>query len=209
MLITTALALLLASSFSLLAQVQVTGKILEKGSDEPMPSVTVYTAGGTSGTYSESDGSFKLSVSAGTQLTLSFVGYETIQLRVPTSAQGHYDFGKVYMETNAIGLDEVRVIASVVPKDRLTPVPVSNVTMKAIQTQAPNIEFPELLKATPSVYVTKGGGGFGDSRINLRGFDSNNIGVLINGVPINDMESGKVYWSNWAGLNDVLSLIHI
>ncbi len=209
MLITTALALLLASSFSSLAQVQVTGKILEKGSDEPMPSVTVYTAGGSSGTYSESDGSFKLSVSAGTQLTLSFVGYETIQLRVPASARGHYDFGKVYMETSAIGLDEVRVIASVVPKDRLTPVPVSNVTMKAIQTQAPNIEFPELLKATPSVYVTKGGGGFGDSRINLRGFDSNNIGVLINGVPINDMESGKVYWSNWAGLNDVSSFIQV
>ena len=209
MLITTALALLLASSFSSLAQVQVTGKILEKGSDEPMPSVTVYTNGGTSGTYSELDGSFKLSVSAGSQLTLSFVGYETTKLRVPASAQGHYDFGKVYMATNAIGLDEVRVIASVVPKDRLTPVPVSNVTMKAIQTQAPNIQFPELLKATPSVYVTKGGGGFGDSRINLRGFDSNNIGVLINGVPINDMESGKVYWSNWAGLNDVSSFIQV
>ena len=109
LLITTALALLLASSFSSLAQVQVTGKILEKGSDEPMPSVTVYTNGGTSGTYSELDGSFKLSVSAGSQLTLSFVGYETTQLRVPASAQGHYDFGKVYMATNAIGLDEVRV----------------------------------------------------------------------------------------------------
>ena len=208
-LIITALALLLASSISALAQVQVTGTVLEEGSDEPMPSVAVYTDGGASGTYTESNGSFQLNVAAGSQLTVSFIGYETLTLRVPASARGSYDFGKVYMATSAIGLDEVRVIASVVPKDRLTPVPVSNVTMKAIQTQAPNIEFPELLKATPSVYVTKGGGGFGDSRINLRGFDSNNIGVLINGVPINDMESGKVYWSNWAGLNDVSSFIQV
>ena len=39
-------------------------------------------------------------------------------------------------------------------------------------------------------------GGYGDSRINMRGFDSSNLGVLINGVPINGMENG-------------LSLIHI
>ncbi len=205
----TALVILLTSSLSLLAQVQVTGKILEKGSQDPMPSVTVYTNGGATGTYSDTEGNFKLSVPAGAKLTLSFVGYETKTLQVPASARNHYDFGTIYLSLNAIGLDEVRVIASVVPKDRLTPVPVSNITMKSIQTQAPNIEFPELLKATPSIYVTKGGGGFGDSRINLRGFDSNNIGVLINGVPINDMESGKVYWSNWAGLNDVSSFIQV
>ena len=205
----TALVILLTSSLSLLAQVQVTGKILEKGSQDPMPSVTVYTNGGATGTYSDTEGNFKLSVPAGAKLTLSSVGYETKTLQVPASARNHYDFGTVYLSLNAIGLDEVRVIASVVPKDRLTPVPVSNITMKSIQTQAPNIEFPELLKATPSIYVTKGGGGFGDSRINLRGFDSNNIGVLINGVPINDMESGKVYWSNWAGLNDVSSFIQV
>jgi outer membrane cobalamin receptor len=26
---------------------------------------------------------------------------------------------------------------------------------------------------------------------------------MINGVPMNDMEWGGVYWSNWAGLSDV------
>jgi hypothetical protein len=28
---------------------------------------------------------------------------------------------------------------------------------------------------------------------------------MINGVPVNDMENGAVYWSNWAGLSDVTS----
>ena len=66
-------------------------------------------------------------------------------------------------------------------------------------------EFPEILKTTPGVWATPDGGGFGDSKINMRGFKSENVAVLINGVPINDMEWGGVYWSNWAGLSDVTS----
>ena len=30
-----------------------------------------------------------------------------------------------------------------------------------------------------------------------------NVAVMVNGVPVNDMEWGGVYWSNWAGLSDV------
>jgi outer membrane receptor for Fe3+-dicitrate len=59
------------------------------------------------------------------------------------------------------------------------------------------------------VYATKSGGGFGDSRINIRGFDQKNIAVLINGVPVNDMENSAVYWSNWAGLSDVTSAMQV
>ncbi len=65
------------------------------------------------------------------------------------------------------------------------------------------------MKSTPSVYVTKVGGGFGDSRINMRGFDGANIAVIINGQPVNDMQGGTVYWSNWTGLADIASSIQI
>ncbi len=59
------------------------------------------------------------------------------------------------------------------------------------------------------MYATKAGGGFGDSRINIRGFDQRNTAVMINGVPVNDMENGAVYWSNWAGLSDVTSAMQV
>lgn len=68
-----------------------------------------------------------------------------------------------------------------------------------------NQEFPEVLKTTPGVWATKDGGGYGDSKINMRGFQAANVAVMINGVPVNDMEWGGVYWSNWAGLSDVTS----
>jgi len=62
---------------------------------------------------------------------------------------------------------------------------------------------------TPGVYATKQGGGYGDSRISLRGFSQSNTAFLINGQPVNDMENGWVYWSNWQGLTDVTSSIQI
>ncbi len=69
--------------------------------------------------------------------------------------------------------------------------------------------LPEVFNETPSVYAVKQGGGFGDSRINIRGFDQRNIAIMVNGIPVNDMENGWVYWSNWSGLGDALRSIQV
>lgn len=108
------------------------------------------------------------------------------------------------------GIEEV-VIAGVadIAKDRKTPVAVSTIKEAQIIEKLGNQEFPEILNSTPSVYATKGGGGFGDARLNIRGFAQENIAVMINGVPVNDMENGSVYWSNWAGLSDVTSAMQV
>lgn len=96
-----------------------------------------------------------------------------------------------------------------IAKDRKTPVAVSTIKEAQIVEKLGNQEFPEILNTTPSVYATKGGGGFGDSKLNIRGFDQKNIAVMVNGVPVNDMENGSVYWSNWAGLSDVTSAMQV
>jgi len=111
-------------------------------------------------------------------------------------------------KTNEI---EQVVIAGVadIAKDRKTPVAVSTIKEAQIIEKIGNQEFPEVLNSTPSVYATKGGGGFGDSNLIIRGFDQRNIAIMVNGVPVNDMESGAVYWSNWAGLSDVTSAMQV
>ncbi len=108
-------------------------------------------------------------------------------------------------------LDEVVVRGSIidVAKERKTPVAVSTIKAAEIQAKAGNQEFPDLLKNMPSVYASKAGGGYGDSRVNIRGFAQENIAVMINGMPVNDMENGAVYWSNWTGLTDVASSIQV
>ncbi len=94
-------------------------------------------------------------------------------------------------------------------KDRKTPVAVSNIKAAQIVERIGNQELPEILNTTPSVYATKSGGGFGDSGLTIRGFESRNIAVMVNGMPVNDMEGGTVYFSNWTGLSDVTSTIQI
>ena len=108
-------------------------------------------------------------------------------------------------------LEEVVVTSRVidVAVERKTPIALSTITAQEVALKVGNLEFPEVMNRTPGVYVTKQGGGYGDSRINLRGFDQRNTSFLINGQPVNDMESGWVYWSNWQGLTDVASGIQI
>lgn len=119
-------------------------------------------------------------------------------------------FGQSKLDTaSSIGLDEVKVISSYAT-DRKTPVAASTVTAKVLnETYGGSAELPEVLKVTPGVYSTKTGGGVGDARINIRGFDQRNVAVTINGIPVNDMENGWVYWSNWAGLGDAVSTIQV
>jgi len=44
---------------------------------------------------------------------------------------------------------------------------------------------------------------FGPYRVSPRGYDRNQQQVLINGAPMNDVETNDAYWSQWGGLNDV------
>ena len=108
-------------------------------------------------------------------------------------------------------LQEVVVSSGVitVAKERKTPIALSKISAAEVQLKVGNQEFPEIMNNTPGVYATKQGGGYGDSRITLRGFDQRNTSFLINGQPVNDMENGWVYWSNWQGLTDVASGIQI
>ena len=32
---------------------------------------------------------------------------------------------------------------------------------------------------------------------------------MLNGQPINGMEDGKMYWSNWSGMNDIANVVQI
>jgi len=59
-----------------------------------------------------------------------------------------------------------------------------------------------LLQSSRDIFVSTSGYVFGQTRFRIRGYDSENTTVTINGVPLNDMETGRPYWSSWGGLND-------
>lgn len=183
------------------AQTTVRGQLVDGETGEPLVGAAVMVEGTSQGSVTDIDGYFKQSIGKNAVLVFKYVGYKDLKKKVDAKGQ-QLNLGRIALQADAVMLKDV-VITSSVAVARKTPVALSTVDPVFIEEKLGTQEFPEILKSTPGVYATKNGGGYGDSKINMRGFQAANIGVMINGVPVNDMEWGGVYWSNWAGLSDV------
>ena len=195
------LILLFSFLLSAVAQTTVVGTVVDNGTGEPIPGANVVEVGTTTGTISDLDGNFNFKVSSACQIEISFIGYKTASVAVAKEGVKN-NVGVIRLDSDSKALEDVVVVQSIAVQ-RKTPVALSSLDASVIEEKIGTQEFPEVLKSTPGVYATKQGGGYGDSRINMRGFSSANVAVMVNGVPMNDMEWGGVYWSNWTGLTDV------
>lgn len=192
-------------SASVLGQAKITGEVVDE-TNQPLPGASIVVKGTTNGTSTDFDGKFTLKTEANSgTIVISFIGFQSKEVSFSSS---NGKLGTIQLQEDD-SLDEIILTATSFAIDRKTPVAVSTLKSADIERKLGSQEFPEVLKSTPGVYATKSGGGFGDGRINLRGFNSENVAVMINGVPVNDMENGRVYWSNWAGLSDVTSAMQV
>ena len=112
---------------------------------------------------------------------------------LPVSAQTVLPADSVY------NLQEV-VIRDNFGSDEKTPLSLTTLNPSRIRlfSTAPN--YVEMLQGIPGVYATSSAGTYGDATLNMRGFKQENIAVLLNGIPIQGLTSGSMYWSNWMGL---------
>lgn len=176
----------------------VTGVVSDNLTGELLFTATVYDPSSQKGVTTDIDGKFSIVLPYGTQtLEISLVGYEkmtkTIELNTPT-----YNLN---IKLESVTLAEAKVTSSFITDERTTPYSVTTIAPKKIQEELASQDLPMILNSTPGVYATQQGGGDGDARITIRGFNQRNVAVMIDGVPVNDMENGWVYWSNWFGLD--------
>lgn len=193
--------LTVCSAATAIAQVTVKGQVVDAETGEPLIGAAVTIVGTTQGSVTNLDGMFTQKAASGSTLLIKYLGYKEFSKKI-TQKGGTEDLGVIKMAADAMVLNDV-IITSSVAVSRKTPVAVSTVDPVFIEEKLGTQEFPEVLKSTPGIYATKQGGGFGDSKVNIRGFKTENSAMMINGVPMNDMEWGGIYWSNWAGLSDV------
>ncbi|MEW7289760.1 TonB-dependent receptor [Aquimarina sp. 2304DJ70-9] len=183
----------------------IKGKVVDN-QGVPLPGANVIEKGTSNGSLTDFDGMFEVATTSDNGiLVISYVGFGNKEITYSASTK---DLGTIMLGSGSVGLEEVMIVASVAV-DRKTPVAVSTIKADDIELKLGTQEFPEVLKSTPGVYATKAGGGFGDAETRIRGFDSQNVAVMINGIPVNDMENGRVFWSNWAGLSDVTSSMQV
>lgn len=181
------------------------GKVTAKETGEPLIGANVYLKGTTVGAATDEEGMYYIKVDDGAyDVVCDYVGYATITQTVQVSGETKVDFELTeFLFAKAIDVFADRA------KERETPVAYTNVDKIEIENRLGSQDIPLVLNVTPSVFATDNGGGPGDSRINVRGFTQRNMAVMINGVPVNDMENGWVYWSNWDGLGDATSSIQV
>ncbi len=185
-------------------QTVVSGVVRDAQTGETLFGATVMY-GPARGTVADYDGKFSLRLDNGKYtFNFSYVGYE------PEVREFELTGKPVILEIDmrSLTIDEVVIVADMAIS-RETPVAFTNVNPAQIQEELAGQDLPMILNTTPGVYATQQGGGDGDARITIRGFDQRNLAVMIDGIPVNDMENGWVYWSNWFGLDLVTRTMQV
>lgn len=207
------LFVMLLGGLTAFSQGTVTGTVTDTDLGGALPGANVVESGTNNGAVTDFDGNFTLTVSSNSgTIEISYLGFKKQTVSF-TLTNGSSNLGTVGLMADANTLSEVVIVGTGVidlAEDRQTPVAVSTIKAEEIRSKtAGNREFMEAIQQTPSVYVSNQAGGFGDSQVFLRGFDQINTAFLLNGQPINGMEDGRMYWSNWSGMSDVANAIQV
>lgn len=201
--------IILVFTFQSFAQqkIELTGKITDKETDEVLIGVKL-AADGNNFTRTDLDGKFKLLLTANESHTIVFtiLGYDTLTRIIKTGAVNQ--ISNIEMATFTKMIDEV-IVSAEIAKSRETPIAFSKIEAKQIAEDLGTRDLPMVLNSTPGAYATEQGGGAGDARVSIRGFSQSNVAVLVDGVPVNDMENGAVYWSNWDGIGDITRYMQV
>ncbi|MBN2669170.1 MAG: TonB-dependent receptor [Bacteroidales bacterium] len=97
---------------------------------------------------------------------------------------------------------EVKDTSSINPSN----LPTINLSTDEIDTEddAEVSNVSSLLQGSKDVFVNTAGYTFGAARFKMRGYDTDQSELFMNGVQVNDIESGKIFYSTWGGLNDMM-----
>lgn len=198
------LLLLLVCYTGFSQKTKVQGVITDAVSNESIIGAIITYADGK-GTTTDLDGAYNFTLDSGSYtLKISYLGYKPVEKTIVAK-------GKTLVlnfPLSTITLTEVEVVSDIAIS-RETPVAFSNVDAKKIQEELGSKDLPLILNSTPGVYATSQGGGDGDARVSIRGFNSQNVLVLLDGIPMNDMVNGRVFWSNWFGLDNLTRGVQI
>lgn len=185
------MCVLLFFSLSISAQNIVKGIVISGDSEKPLQGVSISVKDADITQTTGNDGSFILqNVPNGKQfVVISFKGYETQNFPVQLSGSA-VDLGTIMMYED-------------VSEDRdLSTITLSDDELNNDTSSADNISG--LLQSSMDVYLRSAAFEWSSSFYRIKGLDSENGKVLINGIEMNKLYNGRPQWSNWGGLNDVL-----
>ncbi|MCB0770900.1 MAG: Plug domain-containing protein, partial [Flavobacteriales bacterium] len=82
-------------------------------------------------------------------------------------------------------------------------IPIFSVTLDDLDSELGSQDVSGILQSSRDIFTSTAGFNFGSARFRVRGYESEYTLVTINGVLMNDLETGWASWALWGGLNDV------
>lgn len=188
-LVTMAMLLVLALP-SVAQKITVTGHVADE-QGEDLIGATIIEKGTSNGTAADIDGNFTISVPANATLTVSYVGYDPMDVAV--NGQTHLN---IVMKQNATMLAETVVIGYGSVKKQDATGSVAIVTPDDVEAGISTSAQDLLVGASPGVVVTTNGGDpSGNANIRIRGGSSlsasNDPLIVIDGVPMTNQGNGS------------------
>ena len=187
----TTLLLFFGVIFSTIAQNVIKGVVVDSEKNTQLEGVVVKVKENTISTLTNENGVFILQnlPNGAYVLEISFSGYETQNFPVELSGM-------------TVDLGNILLYEDLTEEEDLSTVTLTDDELNDDTSAADNISG--LLQASRDVYLRTAAFEFSSSFFRIRGLDSENGKVLINGIEMNKLFNGRPQWSNWGGLNDVL-----
>lgn len=179
--------------------ITVQGTVLSSADSEPLIGASIISdVKGTTGTATDLDGNFTLSVPQGSNLVISYIGYRTKTVKAEPKMT-------ILLDEDSELLDELVVVGYQTMKKADLTGSVSVVSTKNFETSADTDPMRALQGKVPGMTVTANGSPSGTGSVRIRGIGSFNASqdplFVIDGVPttaslnslnMNDIESMQV-----------------
>ena len=185
------IVLFLLCHTSMYSQNVIRGIIIDNNSKMPLSEVLISIKNTIFTTKTDLNGAFHIkALSKGNYiLEIKLNGFETQNLPLELS-------------NNTIDLGVILLFRDFTDQLDLSIITISDDELNNDANAADNISG--LLQASKDIFLRTAAFEFSSSFFKVKGLDSGNGKVLINGIQMNKVYDGRAQWSNWGGLNDVL-----
>ncbi|MGS2741423.1 carboxypeptidase regulatory-like domain-containing protein [Sinomicrobium sp. M5D2P17] len=170
---------------------RVKGRILDYRTRVPLKGIHVRIQGTAHRQRSGTDGTFVFGgISPGNfSLHISADGYLSRAFPLDVTKNEDVDIGDIFLEQDISG--EMSETLAIITDNELA------------DDESGADVASGILQATRDIYLQRAAFDFSQAFFKVRGYDSREGVVMLNGIPMNKMFNGRPQWNNWGGLNDV------
>ncbi|PWL40104.1 TonB-dependent receptor [Flagellimonas aquimarina] len=169
----------------------VSGSVKEKGTKSPIQKAIVSVDGFSTESFTDPKGHFAIDIPQVGEYILKVTALDFIPKSFAISLNGeNIDLGDVFLEKDIVreNTDNLIVLTDGELADDKETVTGSS----------------GILQSSRDIFLNRAAFDFGQAFFKVRGYDSSNGSVLLNGIPTNKFYDGRPQWNNWGGLNDVI-----